>query len=177
MVMTQPATTIDPRFSDTGEPTPWTAAVNLLQSAEVYWLSTVRQDGRPHVTTLIAIWHNDALYFTTGAGEQKARNLANNPNVAVTTGQNTLNAEGLDVVIEGTAERITDQAALEELAQAYVAKYGEEWRFTVSNAAFHHGEHPPEMAEGAWVFRVSPTIAFGFGKGALFSQTRWRFEQ
>ena len=32
-------------------------------------------------------------------------------------------------------------------------------------------------AEGgeALVFEVRPTLAFGFGKGEQFSQTRWRF--
>jgi hypothetical protein len=27
----------------------------------------------------------------------------------------------------------------------------------------------------ALVYEVRPTTAFGFGKGKLFSQTRWRF--
>ena len=27
------------------------------------------------------------------------------------------------------------------------------------------------------VFRVAPSTAFGFGKGQVFSQTRWRFER
>ena len=45
----------------------------------MYWLSTVRPDGRPHVTPLLGIWLDGALYFCTGPDERKAKNLARNP--------------------------------------------------------------------------------------------------
>jgi hypothetical protein len=32
-----------------------------------------------------------------------------------------------------------------------------------------------EEGNEALVYEVTPTTAFGFGKGELFSQTRWRF--
>jgi hypothetical protein len=127
----------------------------------------VRADGRPHVTPLIAVWLDGALYFSTGAEEQKCRNLAHNPLCALTTGCNAI-GEGLDIVVEGKAVNIRDEAKLERVAGAYVAKYGSDWRFDVVDGAFSH-------AGGvALVFEVAPVKAFGFGKGA-FSQTRWTF--
>ena len=67
-----------------------------LETAELSWISTVRPDGRPHVIPLPAVWLEDHLYFATGAGEQKAHNLAANPHVVLTTGCNTWD-RGLDV--------------------------------------------------------------------------------
>ena len=46
-------------------PTPWTAGREHVLGAETFWLSTVRPDGRPHVTPLIAVWHDDAIWFST----------------------------------------------------------------------------------------------------------------
>ncbi|MER5610935.1 pyridoxamine 5'-phosphate oxidase family protein [Streptomyces sp. NPDC002215] len=147
---------------------PWSTARDLLTRAELYWLSTVRPDGRPHVTPLIGVWADGALHFATGAEERKARNLAANPEVVLTTGTNTM-SEGLDVVVEGRAERVTDEGRLNLLATAWEAKYGPEWHFDVRGGAFVHSGHT------ALVFQVRPRKAFGFGKGARFSQTRWRF--
>jgi nitroimidazol reductase NimA-like FMN-containing flavoprotein (pyridoxamine 5'-phosphate oxidase superfamily) len=82
-------------FSSPGAvPTKWAQARRGLRDAEVYWLSTVRPDGRPHVTTLLAVWLDGALYFCTGPGERKARNLAQNPHCILMTGRNDL-AEGV----------------------------------------------------------------------------------
>ncbi|MFF1660674.1 pyridoxamine 5'-phosphate oxidase family protein [Streptomyces sp. NPDC058258] len=54
----------------------WPAAESLLTGADIYWLSTVRPDGRPHVTPLIGVWSQSALYFSTGASERKGLNDA-----------------------------------------------------------------------------------------------------
>ena len=81
------------------QPTSWVDTLEAIKQAELFWISTVRVDGRPHVTPLVAVWLDDALHFSTGPDEQKARNLAANPNVALTTGANGWQG-GLDVVIE-----------------------------------------------------------------------------
>ena len=75
----------------------------------MFWVTTVRPDGRPHVTPLIAVWLDGALYFCTGPTERKAKNLLRNQNCILTTGCNKRN-EGLDIVIEGQAVRVTDGA-------------------------------------------------------------------
>ena len=112
MAAPEPKTELDTRFSDEGATaTEWSAARDLLDRAELFWLSTVRPDGRPHVTPLIAVVLDDALYFCTGPTEQKAANLEHNRHCVLTTGCNDLRA-GLDVVIEGDAVPVHDESAL-----------------------------------------------------------------
>ena len=189
MTLQTPVTELDPRFSSSGAAAvPWNDAEAILKDAGIYWLSTVRPDGRPHVAPILALWLDGALYFCTGESEQKAKNLALNPSVIITTGQNDLNA-GLDIVVEGEAVPVNDDTRLHSLAEAYVAKYGEGWRFVVHDGAFRNEERPPESSSGfdsdgadrlkkyirVPVFQTSPRTAFGFGRGSQFSQTRWRF--
>jgi general stress protein 26 len=168
MVATEPQTDLDPRY---GEPeataTGWADAARELAAAELSWLSTVRPDGRPHVTPLLTVWRDGALHFCTGADERKARNLATNPHVVLTTGRNALKG-GLDLVVEGTAVRVRDTGRLRELAEVWEQKYGSDWHFEVQDDTFD-GQGGP-----AYVYRVEPVTAFGFGKDP-YSQTRWRF--
>src|SRR4051794_25784659 len=125
--MRQPVTTLDTRFSEPdASPTAWAETLRALEAAELFWITTVRADGRPHVTPLVAVWLEDAAYFTTGAAEQKAVNLAANPRVILTTGCNTWD-RGLDVVVEGAAERVTDDALLHRLAAAWAGKWDGRW--------------------------------------------------
>lgn len=167
----EPGTTLDPRYSDDkATPDDWSKAVERLKSAEVYWLSTVRPEGRPHVTPLIAVWHEGGLHFCTGVEERKAKNLRDNQEVVLTTGDNALN-EGYDLVIEGEAVRVTDEARLRAIAAVYVDKYGPDWQFVVGDGGFRSTGGP------VLVFRVSPRTAFGFAKGDPFGQTRWQFTQ
>jgi nitroimidazol reductase NimA-like FMN-containing flavoprotein (pyridoxamine 5'-phosphate oxidase superfamily) len=176
----QPSTTrLDARFSSEGAtPTPWSEAVRRLDGGRVFWITTVRADGRPHVTPLFAVWLDGAMYFATGPGEQKARNLAANPKVSLTLGS-SVRGDGLDVVVEGEARRVTDEDLLRRLAQAWLEKHGEEWRFEVRDGAFYPAVDTPgnndEAAGPAHVFEVAPTSALGFGKGDVYSQTTWRF--
>ena len=102
-----PAAELDSRFSaPAAKPTSWADARALLEEAKVYWLTTVRPDGRPHVTSLFAVWLDDAFYFCTGDTERKAKNLARSAHCVVTTGCHV--DEGLDVVIEGDAVKVSD---------------------------------------------------------------------
>jgi nitroimidazol reductase NimA-like FMN-containing flavoprotein (pyridoxamine 5'-phosphate oxidase superfamily) len=165
----EPDTKLDPRFSSPdASATEWAEGLRRIEDAEVFWLSTVRADGRPHVTPLISVWRDGAAHFCTGPDEQKARNLAANPNVVLTTGDNRLD-DGLDIVIEGEARRVIDDATLRELAAAWESKYGSDWHFDVGDGAFRHEEGE------AHVFAVAPAKVLGFGKGERFSHTRWRF--
>lgn len=161
-------TELDPRYGDEGVPaTPWADTEALLTSAELYWLTTIRPNGGPHMTPLIGVYHDGALHFCTGPDEQKARNLAATANVVMSTGTNTMQ-RGTDVVVEGTAARVTDEAELAQLAKAWEDKYGADWHFDVRDGAFGHD------AGVAHVFRVEPTRVYAFGK-APFSHTRYTF--
>jgi nitroimidazol reductase NimA-like FMN-containing flavoprotein (pyridoxamine 5'-phosphate oxidase superfamily) len=190
MTLETPVADLDSRFSSPDATAlPWMDAEQQLQKAGVFWLSTVRPEGRPHVAPLIAVWLDGALYFCTGEHERKAKNLAKNTQVAVTTGCNAL-TKGLDIMVEGEAVVVSDDAKLRRVADAYVAKYGEGWRFAVHDGAFYPdtGSVREENADRILVFEVTPTTAFGFGRSEfvnppwrwrhpeLFSQTRWRFQ-
>jgi general stress protein 26 len=166
--MDEPATELDERFSEPdGQATSWADARDVLDGAQISWISTVRADGRPHVTPLVAVWLDGALHFSTGPGEQKAHNLAGNPHVVLATGCNRWDG-GLDVMVEGEAERVTDRATLERLAAAWADKWdGETWRYNVSDEGFHHAGDE----ELAHVFAVRPTKVLAFGKSP-FTHTR-----
>jgi nitroimidazol reductase NimA-like FMN-containing flavoprotein (pyridoxamine 5'-phosphate oxidase superfamily) len=160
---------IDGRFSDPdAEPTSWAEAFGVLERAELYWITTVRPDGRPHVTPLIGVATDDMVYFCTGLEEQKGRNLEHNDHVALTTGDNAW-AKGLDVVVEGRAVRIADDAELKRLAAAWEAKYGSEWHWAVAGGMFRHAD-----GGGAAVFRVEPAKVMAFAKEP-HGQTTFRF--
>jgi nitroimidazol reductase NimA-like FMN-containing flavoprotein (pyridoxamine 5'-phosphate oxidase superfamily) len=160
-------------FSQAGAtPTPWRTGLEQVRAADTFWISTVRPDGRPHVTPLIAVWHDNAIWFTTGADERKARNLADNAAVALTTGSPELSADNLDVVLEGRAERVTDPEQLAAVADAFADKYGTStWHFMVDDGAFRLAE----VDNRVLVFRVRPIRGFGFRKGGVTSQTTWTF--
>jgi nitroimidazol reductase NimA-like FMN-containing flavoprotein (pyridoxamine 5'-phosphate oxidase superfamily) len=164
----EPVPEQDTRFGDPeSPPTPWADALGVLESAELFWISTVRADGRPHVTPLPAVWSDGRLHFCTGPAEQKAVNLAQNPHVALTTGSNRWK-EGLDLVVEGSAVQVSDDARLRTLADLWRSKYRGDWDFTVEDGAFHHD------GGSALVFEVAPTKVLAFAKGN-FAQTRYRF--
>ncbi|MFK0216750.1 pyridoxamine 5'-phosphate oxidase family protein [Streptomyces vinaceus] len=177
-----PTTTeLDARYSSALNPRPgaadvtatdWAEALRQLAGAEIFWASTVRADGRLHVTPVIAAWHDGALYFSTGPDEQKAKNLAHDGHCALTTGANSLTG-GFDLVIEGTARPVSDPAALEEVITAYETKYGP--HMTSTEGTFHGmGD---EIRKGdVVVFGLPPSTAYGFGRdNGVYTHTRWTF--
>src|SRR5579859_1894095 len=145
-------------FSSPGAaPTDWPQARADLRDAQLYWLSTVRPDGQPHVTPLIGIWLDGALYFTTGPSERKAKNLVHNARCVLTTGHNAL--DGLDLVVEGTATTVTDTTELRRVADTYESKYGSQ--FTAPDGTwFGLGDVIRGGGDAVVVYRVSPARAF-----------------
>lgn len=165
--MDNPVTELDARFSDPNvQPTAWDETREVLENAQLTWLTTVRADGRPHVTPLVAVWHEGALHFTTGPEEQKAVNLEGNPNVVLTTGDSTWD-KGLDVMVEGPARRVTDRRTLELLAAAWREKWTGQWQYEVGDGAFTN-----DVGGTALVFAVQPAKVLAFGKGT-YSQTSY----
>src|SRR5918997_3515317 len=78
------------------------------------YLGTVRQDGRPHAAGVGVRWHDGDLYFLSWPGSRKSRNLATNPACTI-----AMHLEGIDLILEGEATRVTDRATLESLAALY----------------------------------------------------------
>jgi nitroimidazol reductase NimA-like FMN-containing flavoprotein (pyridoxamine 5'-phosphate oxidase superfamily) len=160
-------------FSDTdAEATAWSIARGRLEEAEVFWLSTVRPDGRPHVTPLLAVWSGHAPYFATGAQERKARNLRTNAQCVITTGTNALS--GLDVTIEGTAGLVSTQAERHVVADAFERKYG---HHVTSADGTWHGLGAGIRSGEVPLYRIDPVVGFAFGKGVVYSQTRYQFQR
>ncbi len=170
MTEPEPVTKLSAFSSPNATPTEWSQARDALVGAEVYWLSTVRPDGRPHVTPLLAVWLKGALYFCTGPDERKAKNLSENHHCVLTTGHSTL--DGLDLVIEGSAEIVTGHAERGHVANTYESKYGS--HFAAPDGTWSGLGDAIRRAE-VLVYRVAPETGFGFGKGGRFSQTRWSF--
>ena len=169
---------IDPRYGDpSATAPPWEDIERLLTDAQLYWIITVRRDGRPHAVPLVGVWHDGAFAFCTGAEEQKQRNLDANRQVAVTTGSTGANGwdSGKDVVIEGTAERVTDPADLQALVEAWFAKYGDDWQLRGPRRGVRRGQQLRRQhraaAAGSIGFAPAKVIAFGGTHG----QTTYRF--
>jgi hypothetical protein len=166
-----PETTLDPRYSNPGaQATPWTVARDQLRDAQTYLLTTVRPDGRPHQTTIAGVWLGETFGFVTGSEERKARNLAaGNRHVLVSTGCSGW--EGMDIVLEGEAALLTDGDRLQQLVDEIASKYGDLFGFRLVDGRIHSPDSPGEPM----AFEIDPRQAFGFGKGAVGGQTRWRF--
>jgi hypothetical protein len=133
-----------------------------------YFLSTCGQDGRPHSTGIGALWDDGDLYFVSGPGTRKSRNLAANPACAV-----SVRLRGIDLVVEGDAVRVTEPAALERLA----ARYRDSgWPAEVSGDAFTAPFSAPSAGPPPWqLYRLAPRTAFGVATEEPHGATRWRF--
>lgn len=137
--MNRPATTLYKEFSDPDPDavaTEWDVTRQVLEEAELFWITPVRHDARPHVTPLVAVWLDDALHFCTGIHEQKAINIGRNANVALTTGCNGWD-RGLDVVVEGEALQVSDDGELQRLSEAWQTKWDGGWHYEVRDGFFH----------------------------------------
>lgn len=149
--------------------TDWETTRANLERAQVSWITTVRSDGRPHVTPLVTVWWDEAVYFCTGPQEQKAVNLSQNPAIALTTGTQAWDG-GTDVVVEGVATRVTDRSKLERLAAAWRTKWDGRWEFEPVEGGFLN-----EIGGLALVYEVKPIKVLAFAKGR-YSQTRHLFD-
>jgi Pyridoxamine 5'-phosphate oxidase len=171
MPMPTPVTALDQRYSDpAATATGWEQTRKALEEAELFWVSTVRADGRPHVTPVVAAWVEGAIWFCTGAEEQKFANLRANPRVVLTTGCNRWDG-GLDVVVEGEAVQVTDDAVLGRVAGVFTAKWDGRWQFAARGGCFRH----PGGSGEAMVFSVTPAKVFAHAKGDPFGATTHRF--
>ncbi len=170
--MPDPITTIDLLHSSSPDnvATPWEETYRVLETAEVFWLSTVRADGRPHVTPVAAAWLDGILYFGTGSSAQKLKNLQGNPHVALTTGCNRL-ATGFDVVVEGDAATVTDPAVHERFYRQQANLWGEGWPIQLRDGILWD----ESAKEPLLLFAVTPTKIFATTRGDQWSQTRYQF--
>jgi hypothetical protein len=160
------------RYGD--EELPWSRArdglaVGPLGPGTTFVLGTVRPDGRPHAAAVGAVLVDGDIYFTSGPGTRKARNLGANPASTIAVG-----LAGIDVVFEGDARRVTDRPTLERLAAVY-RESG--WPATVEGDAFTAPFSAPSAGPPPWhLYRFRFHTAFGVATAEPFGATRWRFE-
>jgi len=152
---------------------PWSRPRDILASiapsAEVPWfLGTTRPDGRPHAAGIGAAWHEGDLYFTSGPGTRKSRNLAENAAATIST-----HLEGIDLVFEGKATRVTDRPTLDAL----VKKFNDGgWPATVEGDAFTAPFSAPSAGPPPWqLYRLRFDAVFGVAGAEPHGATKWRF--
>jgi hypothetical protein len=97
------------------------------------------------------------------------RGSQHNPHVVVITGCNRWD-QGLDVIVEGEAKRVSDHHTLEQLVAAWAAKWNGQWKFAVTEGGFVQAD--ANVPGSVLVFEIRPTKVLAFGKGK-FSQTRY----
>src|SRR4029078_10459503 len=82
--------------------------------------------------------------------------------------------DGIDLTIEGTAAKVTDQAILERLAK----RYGDQgWPAQVKDGAFTYDYSAPSAGPPPWdLWEITPTTVYGVLGTEPGGATRWRFE-
>ena len=105
----------------------------------------------------------------SGPGTRKSQNLTHNPSCAV-----AMSLKGIDLVIEGVAERVTDRETLERLAKRY-ADQG--WAPRVADGAFTHEHSAPSAGPPPWfLYALAPKTVFGVLTDEPGGATRWRLD-
>lgn len=153
---------------DAGSPLPWPEVLAEVGAGATCWLVTASPGGIPHVVPVLGVVAAGAVHVAADPGSQKATNLAREPRATLAT-----TGGRLDVVVEGRAARVTDDAALVAVADAYADTHG--WQVEVAEASLH-GDGAPTAGPGPFhVFRLHPTRAFAFPSEGMLTPTRWRF--
>jgi hypothetical protein len=154
-------------------PIPWARARDALAASHgpgfTFFLGTMRPDATPHAAGLGAVWAEDTLWFVTGPRTRKARNLEANPACTI-----SCRLPGIDVVLEGRAERVTDAEPLERLATVY--REGG-WPAEVDGDAFTAPYSAPSAGPPPWhLYRFTFHTAFGVATAEPHGASRWRFD-
>lgn len=149
----------------------WKRAAEALAAGPAggtFFLGTVGPDGRPHAAGVGAVWVDERLYFVSGPGTRKSRNLAANPACTISA-----SLSGIDIVIEGEASRVTDAETLERLA-AHYRENG--WPAEVEGDAFTAPYSAPSAGPPPWyLYALDVRTVFGLGGAEPPGATRWRF--
>ena len=142
------------------------AALPRMETAA--FLGTVRPDGRPHSAGIGPLWRDGEVFFVSGPGTRKSRNLAANP--ACTLSVRT--ASG-DVVLEGAAGRVTDPAVLEPVAAGY-REVG--WPARVDGDAFTAPFNAQSAGPPPWhVYRFAFHTVVALSTVEPYGAMRWTF--
>jgi hypothetical protein len=129
-------------------------------------LSTIRPDGRPHLAGVVGHWLDDTLYFVSGPATRKARNLVGDHRCSF-----AISLPDLDLVLDGTASRVTDPATLARVAQGYTDRG---WPLEVDGDMVTATFWAPTAPPPPWhLHAFTPTTALGVATAAPSGATRW----
>jgi len=155
-------------------PVNWAAIVEKLESrstpapeahnAHTTWLTTLNEDGSPHVTAVGAIWVDGTFWFQTGR-TRKGRNVTRDPRCCI-----AVSIRDADVVFEGVAARVTDPSVVARLAKAW-ADGGWPAEPDESGSGITAPFNAPSQGPAPWnVYRIEPrsaTVVLGIEPGGL----------
>lgn len=150
----------------------WSRAQDALALSKgpdvTHFLGTSRPDGTPHAAGVGAQWRAGDLYFTSSPDARKARDLAVNPKCTL-----SVSLPGIDLVLEGTASRITDPATLEEVALWY---RDAGWPCEVDGDALTAPFSAPSAGPPPWhVYRLDYRTVVGVASEEPHGATKWTF--
>ncbi len=161
-------------------PVDWAAVVEKLDAgsapapdalnSRTTWLSTVNEDGSPHVTAVGALWLDGTFWFQTGAGTRKGRNVARDARCSI-----AVSIRDADVVIEGDAARVTEPGAVARIAKAW-ADNGWPAEPDDSGLGITAPFNAPSLGPPPWnVYRIEPRSAIVTWSAEPGGLTRFRF--
>ena len=140
----------------------------LASNNGTYWLATTRPGAGPHLAAVGGLWVDGKVYFVSGPRTRKSRDIVKQPACVV-----SISLKDLDLVIEGTARKVKDEATLKRLAKLYGAQG---WPATVKGGAFTHEYSAPSAGPPPWhLYAITPSTAFGVATAEPHGATRWRF--
>jgi Pyridoxamine 5'-phosphate oxidase len=159
-------------------PIPWDRVRNILASEitqapdtgganrHTPWLTTINPDGSPHVTPVGFAQLDGVWYFTSGPRTRKSRNIAADPRCVVSVATHPF-----DLVIEGTASRVTDADELRSVAQEYNR---EAWPAQIDGDALTAEYSAPSAGPPPWqVYKITPATVFAFGTAEPYGATKF----
>ncbi len=140
---------------------PWSWAEKRLAASRHYWVTTLWPDGRPHTMPVWGVWdidHGD-FWFTSSVQSRKARNISADPRCTVAI------EDAVDpVVVDGTAEVVTDVVAITTLTELVNRKYSTQYSVDFLDPSVNA------------TVRVQPRSIFGLVQEDFSgSPTRWTF--
>lgn len=130
------------------------------------WLTTINPNGSPHLTPVGFVQLDGVWYFTSGPGTRKSRNIAADPRCVVSVATHPF-----DLVIEGSAARVTDADKLRSVADEY---NGDGWPAQVDGDALTAEYSAPSAGPPPWqVYKIIPSTVFAFGTAEPGGATRF----
>jgi general stress protein 26 len=139
----------------------WSDVERRLEVASVYWISSTRPDGRPHVIPRDGTWLDGGLYYGGSPETVHHRNITSNPHVVVHIG------DGQEaIIVEGAVEieKPTEEMA-QRLSDKSFAKYPQYGRLDPSLYLGGVSVLRPRRVL-AWTSFTENATRFRFGRGA-----------